>query len=173
MICRSILQEVTGIYKNNYDGSLNTANGFPVFATVIEANYITKQDDKLAVANLTDEDVRDIMRLSKDEKIGERVRYLFHILIFSMWSLFFLLCGQGQNVRGYGEGELLPTLTICSVLLQGKNGSIVYFCRGKNDSTVHPRRGKLLDPGLFDQLLLLRSQTKFSQGQTSDTPKIC
>jgi len=65
--------EVTGIYKNNYDGSLNTANGFPVFATVIEANYITKQDDKLAVANLTDEDVRDIMRLSKDEKIGERI----------------------------------------------------------------------------------------------------
>ena len=112
MICRSILQEVTGIYKNNYDGSLNTANGFPVFATVIEANYITKQDDKLAVANLTDEDVRDIMRLSKDEKIGERVRYLFHILILSMRSLFFLLCGQGQNVRGYGEGELLPTLKI-------------------------------------------------------------
>lgn len=66
-------QEVTGIYKNNYDGSLNTANGFPVFATVIEANYITKQDDKMAVSNLTDEDVRDITRLSKDEKIGDRV----------------------------------------------------------------------------------------------------
>jgi len=65
--------EVTGIYRNNYDGSLNTANGFPVFATVIEANYITKQDDKMAVAALTDEDVRDIMKLSKDERIGERV----------------------------------------------------------------------------------------------------
>lgn len=65
--------EVTGIYRNNYDGSLNTANGFPVFATVIESNYITKQDDKLAVANLTDEDVRDIMKLSKEEKIGERL----------------------------------------------------------------------------------------------------
>ena len=44
-----------------------------MFATVIEANYITKQDDKMAVSNLTDEDVRDIIRLSKDEKIGDRV----------------------------------------------------------------------------------------------------
>ena len=61
------------MYTNNYDGSLNTANGFPVFATVIEANYITKKDDKTAVASLTDEDVRAIHQLSKDEKIGQRV----------------------------------------------------------------------------------------------------
>ena len=69
----TFLQEVTGIYRNNYDGSLNTTNGFPVFATVIEANFITKQDDKMAVANLTDEDVREIIKLSKDEKIADRV----------------------------------------------------------------------------------------------------
>lgn len=47
--------------------------GFPVFATVIEANYISKRDDKNMVASLTDEDVRAIHLLSKDEKIGERV----------------------------------------------------------------------------------------------------
>ncbi len=69
---------MTGIYKNNYDGSLNTANGFPVFATVIEANHISKQDDKLAVSNLTDEDVRDIVKLSKEENIGERVSRNFN-----------------------------------------------------------------------------------------------
>ncbi len=62
------------MYTNNYDGSLNTANGFPVFATVIEANYITKKDDKNVVASLTDRDVKDINLLAKDEKIGERVR---------------------------------------------------------------------------------------------------
>lgn len=73
------LQEITGIYRNNYDGSLNTANGFPVFATVIEANHLTKQDDKMAVANLTDEDVREIIKLSKDEKIAERVYILLLI----------------------------------------------------------------------------------------------
>ena len=61
------------MFSNSYDGSLNTANGFPVFATVIEANYISKKDDKMAVASLTDEDMRAIQQLAKDEKIGERV----------------------------------------------------------------------------------------------------
>lgn len=71
------LQELTGIYHNNYDGSLNTANGFPVFATVIMANHITKKDNKVAVGELTDEDMKAIVMLSKDEVIGERV---------SVWS---------------------------------------------------------------------------------------
>lgn len=66
-------QELTGIYHNNYDGSLNTANGFPVFATVILANHIAKKDDKVAVGELTDEDMKTIVRLSKDEQIGEKV----------------------------------------------------------------------------------------------------
>jgi len=65
--------EITGVYKNNFDGSLNTANGFPVFSTVIEANFVTKQDDKMAFMSLTDEDVREIIQLSKDELIGERI----------------------------------------------------------------------------------------------------
>lgn len=65
--------ELTGIYHNNYDGSLNTANGFPVFATVILANHITKKDDKVAVGELTDEDVKAIVALSKDEQIGEKI----------------------------------------------------------------------------------------------------
>ncbi|XP_029633599.1 DNA replication licensing factor mcm2 [Octopus sinensis] len=65
--------ELTGIYHNNYDGSLNTANGFPVFATVIQANHITKKDEKLAASSLTDEDVKAIVALSKDERITERI----------------------------------------------------------------------------------------------------
>ncbi|XP_041281998.1 DNA replication licensing factor MCM2 [Onychostruthus taczanowskii] len=65
--------ELTGIYHNNYDGSLNTANGFPVFATVILANHIAKKDNKLAVGELTDEDVKVIVGLSKDEQIGEKI----------------------------------------------------------------------------------------------------
>lgn len=67
------LQELTGIYHNNYDGSLNMANGFPVFATVILANHIARKDEGVAVAELTDEDVKAIVALSKDERIGERV----------------------------------------------------------------------------------------------------
>ena len=64
---------MTGVFTNSYDGSLNTANGFPVFATVIEANYVSKKDDKMAVANLTDEHIRAIQGLSKEERVGERI----------------------------------------------------------------------------------------------------
>lgn len=62
------------MYHINYSGALNTANGFPVFATVIQANHITRKDIKMAVATLTDDEVKDIHQLAKDEKIGERVR---------------------------------------------------------------------------------------------------
>ena len=69
----SLPKELTGVFTNSYDGSLNTANGFPVFATVIEANYVSKKDDKMAVASLTDEDVRAIQQLGKEERVGERI----------------------------------------------------------------------------------------------------
>lgn len=75
-----IVQDLTGIYHNNYDGSLNIAHGFPVFATVIEANHITKQEDKLAITSLTDEDIKEIITLSKDIKIGDRVRIICDVV---------------------------------------------------------------------------------------------
>lgn len=65
--------ELTGIYHNNYDGSLNTANGFPVFATVILANHVAKKDNKVALGELTDEDVKMITSLAKDQQIGEKI----------------------------------------------------------------------------------------------------
>jgi len=65
--------DITGIYYNNYDGSLNTQNGFPVFATVLQANYISKKEDKLSFQTLSDEDVKAIVELSKDEKIATRI----------------------------------------------------------------------------------------------------
>lgn len=65
--------ELTGIYTNNYDGSLNTAQGFPVFATVLLANHIAKKDGDASTRSLTDEDVKAIISLSKDERIAERI----------------------------------------------------------------------------------------------------
>jgi DNA replication licensing factor MCM2 len=62
--------ELTGVYTNNYDGSLNTAQGFPVFATVIMANHIYRKDDSNATKSMTDEDIKAIVALSKDERIG-------------------------------------------------------------------------------------------------------
>jgi len=65
--------ELTGVYTNNYDGSLNTAQGFPVFATVIMANHVYRKDETNATKSMTDEDIKAIVALSKDERIGERI----------------------------------------------------------------------------------------------------
>ena len=65
--------EVTGVYTNNYDGSLNTNQGFPVFATVIMANHIAKKDNANAIKALTDDDIKAIVALSKDETVAQRI----------------------------------------------------------------------------------------------------
>ncbi|KAH1243527.1 DNA replication licensing factor MCM2 [Glycine max] len=65
-------EEVTGVYTNNFDLSLNTKNGFPVFATVVEANYVTKKQDLFSAYKLTQEDIEEIENLAKDPRIGER-----------------------------------------------------------------------------------------------------
>jgi DNA replication licensing factor MCM2 len=62
--------EVTGIYRNTFDAWLNTKNGFPVFATVIEANYVGKKEDVYATFRLTEDDERQIRELSQgDSKV--------------------------------------------------------------------------------------------------------
>lgn len=65
---------INGILCFSYDGSLNTDNGFPVFATVILANHVIVKDCKQIVQSLTDEDISTITKLSKDHRIGERIR---------------------------------------------------------------------------------------------------
>jgi DNA replication licensing factor MCM2 len=65
--------EVTGVYRNNYDAALNNKNGFPVFATIIEANYVVKSHDQLAGFRLTEEDEQEIRKLSKDPKIVDKI----------------------------------------------------------------------------------------------------
>ena len=92
-------QELTGIYHNNYDGSLNTANGFPVFATVILANHIAKKDNKLAIGELTDEDVKVIVGLSKDEQIGEKVGQPQTSLLFLLLACHHLAAGSKRGER--------------------------------------------------------------------------
>jgi hypothetical protein len=64
---------VTGIYTNNFDAALNTKNGFPVFATLIEANFIHKKEDLFSAYKLTDEDKHEVLKMSKDPRIGQRV----------------------------------------------------------------------------------------------------
>ncbi|KAH9924901.1 MCM-domain-containing protein [Fomitopsis serialis] len=65
--------EVTGIYRNNFDASLNSKNGFPVFSTVLEANHVNKKEDQFAAFRLTEEDEKEIRMLAKDDRIRKRI----------------------------------------------------------------------------------------------------
>lgn len=65
--------EVTGIYRNNYDAQLNNRNGFPVFATILEANNVIKAHDQLAGFRMTEQDEHEIRKLSRDPNIVDRI----------------------------------------------------------------------------------------------------
>lgn len=97
--------EVTGIYTNNFDLSLNTKNGFPVFSTVIEANYVTKKQDLFSAYKLTQEDKEEIDKLSKDPRIGERIIKSIAPSIYGHEDIKTALAlamfgGQEKNVEG-------------------------------------------------------------------------
>ncbi|KAJ7593710.1 MCM-domain-containing protein [Mycena floridula] len=65
--------EVTGIYRNNFDASLNAKNGFPVFSTIIEANHINKKEDAFAAFRLTEEDEAEMRKLASSDRIRKRI----------------------------------------------------------------------------------------------------
>ncbi|OMO57142.1 Mini-chromosome maintenance, DNA-dependent ATPase [Corchorus capsularis] len=97
--------EVTGIYTNNFDMSLNTKNGFPVFATVVEANYIAKKQDLFSAYKLTQEDKEEIEKLAKDPKIGEKIIKSIAPSIYGHEDIktaiaLAMFGGQEKNVEG-------------------------------------------------------------------------
>lgn len=47
--------------------------GFPVFSTVLLANHLHVKDTKEIVDSLTEEDVNNILKLSKDPHIANRI----------------------------------------------------------------------------------------------------
>lgn len=65
--------EITGIYRNSYDAQLNNKNGFPVFATILEANHVIKSHDQMAGFQMTEEDERQIRALSRDPEIVDKI----------------------------------------------------------------------------------------------------
>jgi DNA replication licensing factor MCM2 len=64
--------EITGIYINRFDYFSNVKHGFPVFTTIIEANYIRRFGDE-DIIELTEEDKLFIRNLSRQPKIGEKI----------------------------------------------------------------------------------------------------
>lgn len=65
--------EVTGIYRHSVDPSINIMHGFPVFSTVIEANYVRKTEEAHGDMELTDDNIAEIRQLAKDPRIAERI----------------------------------------------------------------------------------------------------
>ncbi|XAR48265.1 DNA helicase [Bertholletia excelsa] len=97
--------EVTGIYTNNFDLSLNTKNGFPVFATVVEANYVTKKQDLFSAYKLTEEDKEEIEKLAKDPNIGDKIIKSIAPSIYGHQGIktaiaLAMFGGQEKNVEG-------------------------------------------------------------------------
>lgn len=69
--------EITGIYKNNYDGHLNAKNGFPVFATILEANSIRRKENQVTSEGVTnswtEEEEREFRKLSQERGIIDKI----------------------------------------------------------------------------------------------------
>jgi DNA replication licensing factor MCM2 len=97
--------EVTGICTNNFDLCSNTKNGFPIFSSVIEANYVTKKQDLFSVYKLTQENKEEIEKLSEDPRIGERIIKSIAPSIYGHEGIKTALAlamfrGQEKNVEG-------------------------------------------------------------------------
>ena len=65
--------EITGIYLNKQSRAMNNQQGFPVFRTVIEANYVQKQQDLFTTLQITDDDRKNFRKMAKHPQIAQRV----------------------------------------------------------------------------------------------------
>jgi len=65
--------EITGIYSHGYDYSLTQSSGFPVFTTFIFANHVRRKEDASSFGNLTEADRAQILELSRDPKLSQRI----------------------------------------------------------------------------------------------------
>jgi DNA replication licensing factor MCM2 len=63
---------ITGLYTHSTVGLSKDKNGFPVFNTIIEANSVEKHN-VAANLGLSEEDKRQVMELSQDPQIRERI----------------------------------------------------------------------------------------------------
>jgi DNA replication licensing factor MCM2 len=64
--------EITGIYINRFNYFSKLKHGFPVFSTIIEANFIRRFGDE-DIVELTEEDKKMIRDLSKAPHVGRRI----------------------------------------------------------------------------------------------------
>jgi len=102
---------VTGIYVNQMDFGINIQTGFPVFRTVIEANFIESTESAFAHDSITEEDEKKFHEWSKRTDIDELImnsiapsiyghRYIKRALMFAMFGGQEKVSKQKHRVRG-------------------------------------------------------------------------
>jgi DNA replication licensing factor MCM2 len=83
---------VTGTLIHRLDTMASGAAGWPVFATMIEANDVTKPDSDFASLDLTEADEAAIRRLGRDPRIGERIVASFAPSIYGHEDIKLAMC---------------------------------------------------------------------------------
>ena len=94
-----------GVYVNNFDHGLNRKSGFPVFSTLVEANHVQKKEELLSSHMLTDEEKREIHRMSKDPMIQMKIIQSIAPSIYGHEDIktaiaLSMFGGQGKDVEG-------------------------------------------------------------------------
>lgn len=64
---------ITGIYTHQYSSIANIQSGFPVFNTIIVANHIARKDDIESMNNITEDDKKQIIAISKDKNLENKL----------------------------------------------------------------------------------------------------
>jgi len=96
--------EVTGIYTSRFEYNLNVKHGFPVFSTVIEANYV-KRLREIETDELLEEDKFKIKQLSKRHDIGTLIKNSIAPSIYGHYNVKTALAlamfgGEAKDVAG-------------------------------------------------------------------------
>ncbi|UPR01936.1 minichromosome maintenance protein [Chloropicon primus] len=116
--------DVTGVYEYSFDAGLHAKQGFPVFATLLEANSVTKKGDAFAAFALSDEDRTQINTLSRDPRIGKRIIKSIAPSIYGHTNIktgiaLALFGGQEKHVKGGGKHRVRGDI---NMLLLGDPG---------------------------------------------------
>ena len=96
--------EITGIYTNRYDYQLNVKHGFPIFFTVIEANYVRRVAE-MESGEISEEEKKEIRMLSKLPNIAQKITESLAPSIYGHNHIKMGLClsmfgGEGKDIGG-------------------------------------------------------------------------
>lgn len=97
--------DLTAVYRNNFNNQLTVQNGFPVFATMLEANYVTRVHDHSSSTRLTEDDEKEIRRMGADPLIARKIFHSIAPFIHGHEEVKIALAlalfgGQPKNVAG-------------------------------------------------------------------------